>query len=76
MIPGTLPSLDWDLDEPHRRTRRLVREFAEQEVAEVCEKNDREARFPYDLVAKLGELGLMGVPFPREYGGYGGDTLA
>ena len=76
MIPGTLPSLDWDLDEPHRRIRRLVREFAEQEVAPVCEKNDREARFPYDLVAKLGELGLMGVPFPREYGGYGGDTLA
>ena len=36
----------------------------------------REKRFPYEIVAKLGELGLMGVPYPEEYGGGGADTLS
>jgi short-chain 2-methylacyl-CoA dehydrogenase len=42
----------------------------------VAEDLDREKRFPYEIVAKLGELGLMGIPFPEEYGGAGGDSLA
>ena len=42
----------------------------------MAEALDREKRFPYEIVAKLGELGLMGIPFPEEYGGAGGDTLA
>ena len=46
------------------------------EVAPVAEELDREKRFPYEIVAKLGELGLMGIPFPEEHGGGGGDTLA
>src|SRR5215217_5335622 len=37
---------------------------------------DPEKRFPYEIVAKLGELGLMGIPFPEEYGGAGADSLA
>ena len=60
----------------HELIRRTVRDFAEGEVAPVAEELDREKRFPYEIVAKLGELGLMGIPFPEEYGGAGGDTLA
>src|ERR1700742_2611103 len=68
--------MDFDLSDDHELIRRTVREFAEQEVAPVAEELDREKRFPYEIVAKLGELGLLGIPFPEEYGGAGGDTLA
>ena len=53
-----------------------MRAFAEERVAPVAEELDREHRFPYELVAELAELGLMGVPIPEDYGGAGGDTLA
>ena len=53
-----------------------MRDFAREEVAPVAEELDREKRFPYELVAKLGELGLMGMPFPEDHGGGGADTLA
>ena len=56
--------------------RDTVREFALERVAPVAEELDRESRFPYELVAELGELGLMGLPIPEEYGGAGGDTVA
>ncbi len=55
--------------------RDTVRDFARNEVAPVAEELDRTKAFPYEIVAKLGELGLMGIPFPEEYGGGGGDTL-
>src|SRR3979409_479845 len=66
----------FDLSDDHRLIQETVRDFAEGEVAPVAEALDREKRFPYEIVAKLGELGLMGIPFPEEYGGAGGDTLA
>src|SRR5205823_7042340 len=56
--------------------RRTVREFAERKVAPVAAELDREHRFPYDLVAELAELGLMGMPVPEEYGGADADTLS
>jgi short/branched chain acyl-CoA dehydrogenase len=65
-----------DLSEEHELVRRTVREFAEERVAPVAEELDREGRFPYELVAELSELGLMGMPIPEEYGGGGADTLA
>jgi alkylation response protein AidB-like acyl-CoA dehydrogenase len=68
--------VDFDLGDEHRLIQRTVRDFATQEVAPVAEELDREKRFPYEIVAKLGELGLMGIPFPQEYGGGGGDSLA
>jgi alkylation response protein AidB-like acyl-CoA dehydrogenase len=68
--------VDFDLSDDHELIRRTVRDFAEGEVAPVAEELDREKRFPYEIVAKLGELGLMGIPFPEEVGGAGGDTLA
>jgi alkylation response protein AidB-like acyl-CoA dehydrogenase len=56
--------------------RRTVREFAETRVAPVAEELDREARFPYELVAEMAELGLMGIPIPEAYGGAGADTVS
>jgi len=68
--------MDFDLSGEHRLIQTTVRDFAQQEVAPAAEELDREKRFPYEIVAKLGELGLMGIPFPEEYGGGGGDSLA
>ena len=53
-----------------------MREFAEQEVAPAVEELDRTHSFPYEIVRRLAELDLMGIPFPEEYGGAGGDSLA
>jgi alkylation response protein AidB-like acyl-CoA dehydrogenase len=68
--------VDFDLTDEQRLLRDTVRDFARQEVAPVAEELDRTKSFPYELVAKMGELGLMGIPFPEEYGGGGADTLA
>ena len=68
--------MDFNLSDEHRLIQSTVRDFAQQEVAPVAEELDREKRFPYEIVAKLGQLGLMGIPFPQEYGGGGGDSLA
>jgi alkylation response protein AidB-like acyl-CoA dehydrogenase len=68
--------VDFDLSPEHELIRGTVREFAQGEVAPVAEELDRAKAFPYDIVAKLGRLNLMGIPFPEEYGGGGGDTLA
>jgi len=68
--------VNFDLGEEHELVRRTVREFAEQRIAPVAEELDREERFPYDIVAELAELGLMGMPIPEEYGGAGTDTLS
>jgi len=68
--------MDFDLPDDHELIRRTVRDFAEGEVAPVAEELDRTKSFPYEIVRKLGDLGLMGIPFPEEYGGGGGDSLA
>jgi short/branched chain acyl-CoA dehydrogenase len=68
--------MDFELSDDHRLIQRTVRDFAVHEVAPVAEELDRTKAFPYDIVRQLGELGLMGIPFPEEYGGGGGDTLA
>ncbi len=68
--------MDFDLSPEHELIRRTVREFAEGEVAPVAEELDRTKAFPYEIVRQLGKLNLMGIPFPVQYGGGGGDTLA
>jgi alkylation response protein AidB-like acyl-CoA dehydrogenase len=68
--------MDFDLPDDHELLRRTVRDFAEGEVAPVAEELDRTKAFPYAIVRQLGDLGLMGIPFPEEYGGGGGDSLA
>jgi alkylation response protein AidB-like acyl-CoA dehydrogenase len=69
-------SLNFDLDDEHQLLRDTVRQFALERVAPVAEELDREKRFPYDLVAEMAELGLMGMTIPEELGGGGSDTLA
>jgi short/branched chain acyl-CoA dehydrogenase len=69
-------AMDFDLSPDHELIRRTVRDFARSEVAPVAEELDRTKSFPYEIVRKLGELNLMGIPFPEEYGGGGGDSLA
>jgi short-chain 2-methylacyl-CoA dehydrogenase len=68
--------MNFDLSEEHELIRRTVREFAQERVAPVAEELDREHRFPYELVAEMSELGLMGIPVPEEWGGAGGDTVS
>ena len=69
-------AVNFDLTDEQAAIQRLARDFAQQEVKPVAEELDREKRFPYEIVAKLGELGLMGVPYPEQYGGGGADTLS
>jgi alkylation response protein AidB-like acyl-CoA dehydrogenase len=68
--------MEFDLADHHRLLRDTVRDFAQQEIAPVAEELDHSKRFPYDIVKRLGELDLMGIPFPERYGGGGGDSLA
>ncbi len=65
----------FDLDDATQLLQRTVREFATAEVAPVAGELDRTKAFPYELVAKMGELGWMGIPFPEDVGGAGGTTL-
>ena len=68
--------MDFALSDEQRLLRDTVRDFARAEVAPVAEDLDRTKAFPYELVEKMAGLGLMGIPFPEEYGGGGADTLA
>jgi short/branched chain acyl-CoA dehydrogenase len=67
--------MHFDLDDDSELLRRTVRDFAVQEVAPVAEELDRDKRFPYEIVERMGGLGWMGIPFPEEVGGSGGSTL-
>src|SRR5207248_1570016 len=68
--------VNYELSDEQELLRRTVREFAQTRVAPAAEELDREERFPYELVAALAELGLMGIPIPEEYGGAGADTVS
>jgi short-chain 2-methylacyl-CoA dehydrogenase len=68
--------IDFTLDEEYEALRRTVETFARDEVAPVIgDYYEREA-FPYEIVARMGKMGLFGLPFPEEYGGMGGDYFA
>jgi len=68
--------MNFDLTDEQRAIQSLCREFARDEVRPRAEEMDVKAEFPYDLVKKMAELGLMGLPFPEEYGGAGADTVS
>src|SRR5262249_47432604 len=67
-------ALNFDLAQEHELVRDTVRAFSTEKVAPVADELDREERFPYEIVAELAELGLMGMTIPEEYGGAGTDT--
>ena len=54
----------------------MLREFAEKEVKPLAQETDETEQFPYVTLEKLKKYGLLGIPFPKEYGGQGADTLA
>ena len=68
--------MNFDVEREHKLVRDTVRQFALEKIAPVAEELDREKRFPYELVAELADLGLMGMTIPEEYGGGGTDTLS
>jgi alkylation response protein AidB-like acyl-CoA dehydrogenase len=68
--------MHFDLSDDHKSIQRLARDFAQQEVKPVAEELDRTKAFPYEIVGQLAKLGLMGMPFPEEYGGAGTDNLS
>src|SRR4029078_10668570 len=62
--------------EQHLATREMVSQFARDEVAPVAAKHDADATVPWDHIRKVGELGLLGVPWAEELGGAGLDLLS
>jgi short/branched chain acyl-CoA dehydrogenase len=67
------PTVHTEFTEEHDALRKVVRDFAEGEIAPHADAWDRDHHFPVDVVRGMGELGLFGIPFPEEYGGGGGD---
>lgn len=67
--------MDFELTEEQRSFRDLVREFAEEVVAPAAAGYDEREEFPLEVVKRMAELGLFGIPFPEEVGGQGGDLL-
>jgi butyryl-CoA dehydrogenase len=65
-----------DLTQEQAMIQQMAREFAEKEVRPIADAIDREARFPHETVARMGELGLMGIAVPETYGGSGSDAVA
>jgi len=68
--------VNFDLTEEQKRWRDLAHEYAQEEIKPHAAQLDKEQRFPYDIVSRMTELGLMGLTVPEEYGGSGGDFVA
>src|SRR3984885_4834131 len=68
--------MDLTLSEEHEALRASVEEFARKQVAPVIGELYERGEFPYEIVAKMGAMGLFGLPIAEEYGGMGGDYFA
>lgn len=67
--------MEFSYSREQEMVKKMLKEFAETEIEPIAEQMDAEAAYPYETVAKLGKLGVMGMPFPAEYGGAGADYL-
>lgn len=67
--------MDFSLTEDQKMLKTMVRDFAEAELEPIAAQIDEEARFPAESIKKMAKLGLMGIPFPEEYGGSGGGPI-
>ena len=68
--------MDFMLSKEHQMLQKMYREFTENEVRPIAQEVDEEERFPVETVEKMAKLGMMGIPYPKEYGGAGADNLA
>lgn len=68
--------MDFRLSDEHKLLCEIYEKFAQNEVKPLAQEVDEEEKFPLETVKKLGRYGMMGIPFPKEYGGAGGDSLA
>src|SRR5690625_7592257 len=68
--------MDFELTNEQKMIRDTVRDFATNVIQPRTITIDKEATFPVDIFKQMGELGLMGIPFPEVYGGSGGDTIS
>ena len=68
--------MQFKLTEEHEMIRKMVRDFALNEVAPTAVERDEEEQFDRGIFEKMAELGLTGIPWPEQYGGIGSDYLA
>ena len=68
--------MDFHLSKEHEMIRKMYREFAETEVKPLAEEIDETERFPMETIEKAAKLGMLGIYFPKKYGGAGGDVLS
>ncbi|WP_067730323.1 acyl-CoA dehydrogenase family protein [Oceanobacillus damuensis] len=68
--------MNFELTKEQEMVRKMVRDFAEKVIRPRAIEIDTKAQFPIDIFDQMGELGILGIPFPEEYGGSGGDTLS
>lgn len=68
--------MNFELTKEQQMIKDMVKEFAEKEVAPKADHVDKTGEFPVQTFEKMGELGLLGIPFPEKYGGSGGDTIS
>jgi len=68
--------MNFEFTKEQEMIRKMVRDFAENVIKPRAIEIDKEAKFPKDIFDQMGELGLMGIPFPEQYGGSGGDTIS
>ena len=68
--------MDFELSKKHQLFQRMMREFAENEVKPIAAEVDKSVRFPFETLEKYQKYGLMGIPYPKEEGGSGGDVTA
>jgi butyryl-CoA dehydrogenase len=74
--PGGALTVDFELTDEQQLIREAVREFAESELAPIAAELDRDHRFPEEILPKLAELNLMGMPYPEKVGGAGADYVS
>jgi len=67
--------MDFRLSEEQQMIRDMARKFADEVIAPKAEEMEATGEYPYDIMARMAELGMMGIPFPVEYGGSGGDWV-
>ena len=68
--------MDFSLSKEHQLLQQMLRSFAETEVKPLAQEVDEEVRVPFETVEKMKRYGILGIPFPKQYGGQGGDILA